>query len=63
MLVIAKSATPDLDALTACVKAGRPGPGAGGPNSMCNSGWTYPILRRYVSGAATSQQQLTPDER
>jgi hypothetical protein len=42
MLVIAKSATQNLDALTACVKSGRPGPAAGGPNSMCNSGWTYP---------------------
>jgi hypothetical protein len=42
MLVIAKSATQNLDALTGCVKSGWPGPAAGGPNSMCNSGWTYP---------------------
>jgi hypothetical protein len=41
MLVIAKSATQNLDALTGCVKSGWPGPAAGGPNSMCNSGWTY----------------------
>ena len=40
--VIAKSATQNLDALTGCVKSGWPGPAAGGPNSMCNSGWTYP---------------------
>ncbi len=42
MLVIAKSTTPNLDALTFCVKSSWPGPTAGGPNSMCNSGWTYP---------------------
>lgn len=32
----------NLDALTGCVKSGWPGPAAGGPNSMCNRGWTYP---------------------
>ena len=42
MLVIAKSATQNLDALPGCVKSGWPGPAAGGPNSMRSSGWTYP---------------------
>jgi hypothetical protein len=42
MLVIAKSATPDVDALGACVKSNWHSPTAGGPSSMCNVGWTYP---------------------
>jgi hypothetical protein len=42
MLVIAKSATPDVDALGACVKSNWRDPTAGGPSSMCNAGWTYP---------------------
>jgi hypothetical protein len=42
MLVIARSATPNVDALSACVKSSWRGPTAGGPNSICNSGWTYP---------------------
>ncbi len=42
MLVIAKSATPDVDALGACVKSNWHGPTAGGPSSMCNVGRTYP---------------------
>lgn len=41
-LVIAKSATPDVDALGACVKSNWRGSTAGGPSSMCNAGWTYP---------------------
>lgn len=42
MLVIAKSATPDVDALTDCVRSNWRGPTAGGATAMCNSGWTYP---------------------
>jgi hypothetical protein len=42
VLVIAKSATSNLDALTTCVKSVWPAPTAGGPTSMCASGWTYP---------------------
>ncbi|OSC42716.1 hypothetical protein [Mycobacterium decipiens] len=42
MLVIAKSVIADVDALNACVKSGWRRATAGGPNSMCNSGWTYP---------------------
>ncbi len=42
MLVIAKSTIADVDALTACVKSGWRRATAGGPNSMCDSGWTYP---------------------
>jgi hypothetical protein len=42
MLVIAKSATPNVDALTGCAKSNWREPTAGGPTSMCNSGWTYP---------------------
>jgi hypothetical protein len=42
MLVIAKSAIPDVDALTSCVKSSWRRPTAGGEHSMCNSGWAYP---------------------
>ncbi|MEQ6323534.1 hypothetical protein ABDZ15_04130 [Mycobacterium canetti] len=42
MLVIAKSTVADVDALNACVKSGWRRATAGTPNSMCNSGWTYP---------------------
>lgn len=42
ILVIAKSATPNIDALTGCVKSAWPAPAASGPTSMCNAGWTYP---------------------
>jgi len=42
LLVIAKSATSNLDALTSCVKSVWPVPTAGGPAAMCASGWTYP---------------------
>ena len=42
VLVIAKSATPDVDALTNCVSSNWTKPTAGGPTSMCNNGWTYP---------------------
>jgi hypothetical protein len=42
MLVVTKSSVPSVDALTACAKANWRRPTAGGPNSMCNGGWTYP---------------------
>ena len=42
MLVIAKSAYSNTDALTACAKSAWRRPTAGGPNSMCNNGWAYP---------------------
>ena len=42
MLVIAKSATPNLDALAGCVKSAWPAPTPGGPATMCASGWAYP---------------------
>jgi hypothetical protein len=42
MLVIEKSSTSNLDALTNCVKSVWPAPTAGGPAAMCASGWTYP---------------------
>jgi len=41
-LVIANSATSNLYALTSCIKSVWPAPTAGGPASMCASGWTYP---------------------
>nr|WP_085073837.1 hypothetical protein [Mycobacterium kubicae] len=42
MLVVANSATRNLDALTACVKSSWPAPSPGDATSMCASGWTYP---------------------
>jgi len=42
ILVIAKSATPNVDELSNCVKANWRPDSAGTPTSMCNSGWTYP---------------------
>lgn len=42
MLVIAKSATANIDALTKCIKSVWPAPTVGGPAAMCASGWTYP---------------------
>jgi hypothetical protein len=42
MLVIVKSTVPNVDALSACVKSSWRRATAGGMNSMCNSGWTYP---------------------
>jgi hypothetical protein len=41
VLVIAKSATSDVDALTNCVSSNWAKPTAGGATSMCNNGWTY----------------------
>ncbi|HWS92231.1 MAG TPA: hypothetical protein VN306_06980 [Mycobacterium sp.] len=42
MLVAAKSATPNVDALTACAKTNWRRPTVGGETSMCDSGWTTP---------------------
>ena len=42
MLVAAKSATPDVDALSACAKTNWRRPTAGSDTAMCNSGWTTP---------------------
>ncbi len=42
MLVAAKSATPDVDALSACAKTYWRMPTAGSDTAMCNSGWTTP---------------------
>jgi hypothetical protein len=44
MLVIAKSAYPDTDAMKACEMSNWRRPSAGSTMSMCNSGWTYPPL-------------------
>lgn len=42
MLVAAKSATPNVDALTACAKTNWRKPTLGSDTAMCNSGWTTP---------------------
>lgn len=42
MLVAAKSATPNLDGLVACVKTNWRRTAAGGETAMCNNGWTTP---------------------
>jgi hypothetical protein len=42
MLVAAKSATPNVDALIACAKTNWRRPTAGSDTSMCDSGWTTP---------------------
>ncbi|MEK0697488.1 hypothetical protein OSH73_15035 [Mycobacterium ulcerans] len=42
MLVIAKSATSDMQALTGCIRSVWPAATAGGSNAMCAHGWTYP---------------------
>jgi hypothetical protein len=42
MLVIAQSATSDVDALTNCVRSNWRKPAAGAVRGMCNGGWTYP---------------------
>jgi hypothetical protein len=42
MLVAAKSATPDVDALTSCAKTTWRRASAGSDTSMCDSGWTTP---------------------
>jgi hypothetical protein len=42
MLVAAKSATPNVDALASCVKTNWRRPSAGSETSMCNSGWATP---------------------
>jgi hypothetical protein len=42
MLVAAKSATPNVDALATCAKTNWRRPSAGSDTAMCNSGWTTP---------------------
>ena len=42
MLVIAKSAYPNTDAMKACEMSNWHRPSAGSTTSMCNSSWTYP---------------------
>jgi hypothetical protein len=42
MLVAAKSATPNLDALAGCARTNWRRPTAGSDTAMCNSGWTTP---------------------
>jgi hypothetical protein len=42
MLVAAKSATPNVDALTACAKTNWRRATLGSDTAMCNSGWTTP---------------------
>lgn len=42
MLVIAKSSTPDVEALKNCAKTNWRRAQAGGEAAMCNSGWNYP---------------------
>lgn len=42
MLVIAKSAYPDVAAMKACEMSNWRRPSLGSPTQMCNSGWAYP---------------------
>ncbi|BBX64861.1 hypothetical protein MSAS_40350 [Mycobacterium saskatchewanense] len=42
MLVAAKSATPNVDALAGCARTNWRRPSAGSDTAMCNSGWTTP---------------------
>lgn len=42
MLVIAKSAYPDVAAMKACEMSNWRRPTLGSPTQMCNSGWAYP---------------------
>jgi hypothetical protein len=44
MLVIAKSAYPNTDAMKSCEMSNWRRPSAGSTMSMCNMGWTYPPL-------------------
>jgi hypothetical protein len=52
MLVAAKSATPDVDALAACAKTNWRRATAGTENSACNSGWTTPTSFQSRGGEA-----------
>ncbi len=54
MLVAAKSATPDVDALSACAKTNWRRPTAGSDTAMCNSGWTTPNSFASRGGEATT---------
>ena len=67
MLVAAKSATPNVDALTACGKTNWRRPTAGSDTSMCNSGWTTPTSFEsrggeayYILLAGTADDFCTP---
>ena len=51
MLVTAKSATPNVDALAACAKTNWRRATLGSETSMCNSGWTTPTSFESRSGA------------
>ena len=51
MLVAAKSATPDVDALATCAKTNWRRASAGSDTSMCDSGWTTP--NSYASRAGS----------
>jgi hypothetical protein len=44
MLVAAKSATPNVDALVTCAKTNWRRSTAGGESAMCNNGWTTPTM-------------------
>ena len=67
MLVAAKSATPNVDALTACAKTNWRRPTAGSDTAMCNSGWTTPTSFQsrggeayYIFLAGTADDFCTP---
>jgi hypothetical protein len=52
MLVAAKSATPNVDALAACAKTNWRRPTVGGETAMCDSGWTTPTAFESRGGEA-----------
>jgi hypothetical protein len=67
MLVAAKSATPNVDALAACAKTNWRRPTAGSDTMMCNSGWTTPTAFEsrggeayYILLAGTADDFCTP---
>jgi hypothetical protein len=67
MLVAAKSATPNVDALAACAKTNWRRPTAGSDTAMCNSGWTTPTAFEsrggeayYILLAGTADDFCTP---
>ena len=67
MLVAAKSATPNVDALAACAKTNWRRPTAGSDTAMCNSGWTTPTSFQsrggeayYIFLAGTADDFCTP---
>lgn len=54
MLVIAKSAYPDVAGMKACEMSNWRRPSMGSPTSMCNSGWAYPHRHSTTRAATTS---------